>query len=150
MTEINKNYLRTAWARRAFLKASGGLGALALTELMGGSRLLGQTANGVAFKSFGIIKQPHVPPKAKRVIRIHMTGAVSQLDTFDYKPMVEKMHGQELPPSGRGTGRISTMTAAQSTFPLVKSIRPFHQYGQSGAWVSELLPYPAKIVDDLC
>jgi hypothetical protein len=150
MTEINKNDLRTSWARRAFLKASGGLGALALTELVGGSRMMGQTANGVTFKSFGIIKQPHVPPKAKRVIRIHMTGAVSQLDTFDYKPMVEKMHGQELPPSVRGKGRLSTMTAAQSSFPLVKSIRPFHQYGQSGAWVSDLLPYTAKIVDDLC
>src|SRR6185295_8620040 len=103
MNKIDRNDLRTA--RRAFLKASGGLGALALTELIGGHSLMGQTPSGAAFKSFGVVKEPHVPPRAKRVIRIHMTGAVSQLDTFDYKPMVEKMHGQELPPSVRGKGR---------------------------------------------
>ena len=150
MNKIDRTDLRTALARRAFLKASGGLGALALTELIGGSRLMGQTPSGVTIKSFGVIREPHVPPRAKRVIRIHMTGAVSQLDTFDYKPVVEKMHGQELPPSVRGKGRLSTMTAAQSAFPLVKAIRPFRQYGQSGAWVSDLLPYTAKIADDLC
>src|SRR5690242_12193449 len=106
MTEINKNYLRTAWARRAFLKASGGLGALALTELMGGSRLVGQTAYGVAFNSYGVTKQPRAPPTAKRVTRSHMTTAGPQRDTFDYKPMVEKTHGQQSPPSVRGKDRL--------------------------------------------
>jgi len=66
MNKIDRNDLKTA--RRAFLKASGGLGALALTELMGGGRLMGQTPNGVAFKSFGVIQEPHVQPRAKREV----------------------------------------------------------------------------------
>lgn len=138
------NLTRQNLARRAFLKLSGGLGALTLAELNG------LHAQGVGFKSYGILQQPHFAPRAKRVIRIHQIGAVSQVDTFDYKPMLEKMHGQELPPSIRGKGRLSTMSAAQSAFPLVKPISPFKQHGQSGAWVSELFPHTAKIVDDLC
>jgi hypothetical protein len=131
-------------ARRAFLKA--GLGSIALAEL-----LSAQTPAGpVEIKSFGILKAPDFAPRAKRVIRIHMVGAVSQVDTFDYKPMLEKMHGQELPPSVRAKGRLSTMSAAQSSFPIVKPIRPFQQHGASGAWVSGLMPYTAKMVDDLC
>jgi hypothetical protein len=151
MSELDDNRIRMALARRAFLKAGGGLGAIALAELMSGAKLSAQTAgNGVTIKSYGVVPEPHFPPRAKRVILIHMNGAVSQVDSFDYKPMLEKMNGQELPPSVRGKGRLSTMSAAQTAFPLVPSIRPYHQHGQSGAWVSELFPYTAKIVDDLC
>ena len=121
MNEIDRNDLKTALARRAFLKASGGFGALALAELIGGHRLMGQTPNGVTFKSFGIIKEPHVPPRAKRVIRIHMTGAVSQLDTFDYKPMLEKWNGTDLPASIRNGQRLTSMTSTQSSFPVAPS-----------------------------
>jgi hypothetical protein len=151
--EMQRNdfqWLKKARARRAFLKGAGSLGGLALAELLGGTRLLGQTPGEVHLESHGILKELHFAPRAKRVIRIHMVGAVSQVDTFDYKPMLEKMHGQELPPSIRGTGRLSSMSAAQASFPIVKSIRPFQKYGESGTWVSGLFPYTAKIVDDLC
>ncbi|HTA41378.1 MAG TPA: DUF1501 domain-containing protein [Bryobacteraceae bacterium] len=137
-------------ARRVFLKGSVSLGALALAELTGGVRLLGQETGGVKLKSYGVLKNPDFTPRAKRVILIHQIGAVSQVDTFEYKPMLDKMNGEELPPSVRGNGRLSTMSAAQVSFPLVKPMRPFAQHGQSGAWVSELFPYTAKIVDDLC
>ena len=146
MNERDLNLL----ARRVFLKGSASLGAVALAELTGGVKLLGQQASGVAIKSFGIVKTPDFAPKAKRVIRIHQIGAVSQVDSFEYKPMLEKMHGEELPPSVRGNGRLSTMSAAQASFPLVKPMKPFAQHGESGTWVSELFPYTAKIVDDLC
>src|SRR5579863_6843179 len=131
-------------ARRIFLKGAGSLGAVALAELTGASRLLAQQVN---IKSYGTLKAVDFAPTARRVIRIHMVGAVSQVDTFDYKPMLEKMHGQELPPSIRSKERLSSMSAAQSSFPLVKPIRPFQQHGQSGAWVSGLFPYTAKLVD---
>jgi hypothetical protein len=134
-------------ARRSFLKTGLGLGSLALAQLRQGN-LYG--AEAVTIKSHGVITAPHFPPTAKRMISIHMLGAVSQVDTFDYKPMLEKMQGQEIPPSIRAKGRLSTMSAAQSSFPILKPLRPFEQHGECGAWVSGLFPYTAKVVDDLC
>lgn len=151
MKDFDRGRFEAAMARRVFLKGAGSLGAVALADLIGAGNLFGQTAgNGVALKSFGVVKKLDYAPTAKRVIRIHMIGAVSQVDTFDYKPMLIKMHGQEIPPSIRSKGRLSTMSAAQSSFPIVAPLRPFAQYGQSGTWVSGLFPYAAKIVDDLC
>jgi hypothetical protein len=92
---------------------------------------------------------PHFPPKAKRVIYLHQSGAPSQLDLFDYKPALEKLHGTELPGSVRLGQRITGMTSGQSSFPVTKSKFTFKQYGQSGAWLSELLPYTSKIADDI-
>ncbi len=83
------------------------------------------------------------------MISMHMLGAPSQMDTFEYKPMLWKMHGQEIPPSVKGTARISAMSNAQSSFPVMKPMRDFRQYGKSGRWVSDLMPYTGRIVDDL-
>ena len=74
----------------------------------------------------------------------------SQLDLFDYKPQLAKTHGTDLPDSIRQGQRLTAMTAGQTSFPVAQSIFKFAQYGQSGAWVSELLPHTAKIADDLC
>ncbi len=93
---------------------------------------------------------PHFAPKAKRVIYLFQNGAPSQQELFDYKPKLRDMMGQEIPPSVRGTQRLTGMTANQASFPLVGSFVDFQQYGQSRAWVSDLIPYTAKIVDDLC
>ncbi|WP_426295115.1 DUF1501 domain-containing protein [Dyadobacter endophyticus] len=93
---------------------------------------------------------PHFAPKAKRVIYLFQNGAPSQLDLFDYKPMLNKMHGQDLPESIRGTQRLTGMTANQAKFPLAGSVFNFKQHGKSGAWMSELLPHMASIADDLC
>ncbi len=134
--------------RRQFLKAGLGLGSWALAELIQGSKILAD--EGVPLKSHGTLRELHHPPRAKRMISIHMLGAVSQVDTFDYKPMLEKMHGQQIPDSVKGKARISAMSGLQGSFPLVKPLAPFKQYGQSGAWVSDLMPYTAKIGDDLC
>jgi hypothetical protein len=93
---------------------------------------------------------PHFIPKAKRVIYLFQSGGPSQIETYDYKPMLEKWHGNEIPQSLKETQRNSGMVEGQSSYPLVKSIFNFKQYGQSGAWVSELFPHTAKIVDELC
>lgn len=89
-------------------------------------------------------------PKAKRIIYLFQNGAPSQLETFDHKPLLNKMHGEELPASIRMGQRLTGMTSNQEKFPLVGSTFNFAQYGQSGAWVSELFPHMASIVDDLC
>ena len=93
---------------------------------------------------------PHFPPTAKRVIYLFMSGAPSQLDLFDYKPGLKDFHGTELPDSIRKGQRLTGMTSAQGSFPVATSVFKFQQFGRSGAWLSELLPYTAKVADDLC
>ncbi|HWA34799.1 MAG TPA: DUF1501 domain-containing protein [Cyclobacteriaceae bacterium] len=93
---------------------------------------------------------PHFAPKAKRVIYLFQNGAPSQLESFDYKPLLTKMTGEELPESVRGGQRLTGMTSGQKKFPLIGSHFKFAQYGQSGAWVSEMFPNIAGIVDDIC
>jgi hypothetical protein len=97
----------------------------------------------------GLAGFPNFAPKAKRVIYLHQSGGPSQLDLFDYKPDLKKQQGIDLPDSIRMGQRITGMTSGQSTLPVTPSLFNFKQYGQSGAWVSELLPHTAKIVDDL-
>ena len=87
--------------------------------------------------------------KAKRVIYLFQSGAPSQIETFDYKPLLKKLHGSELPESIRQGQRLTGMTATQASFPVAQPIFDFKQHGQSGAWVSSLLPHTAKAVDQL-
>lgn len=133
--------------RRHFLgKLSLGLGSAALGSLLvpGLFKVDGEeTLTTVA-------GMPHFAPKAKRVIYLFQNGAPSQLESFDYKPLLNKMHGQELPASVRMGQRLTGMTSNQSSFPLVGSHFKFGQHGQSGAWISEIFPNMAKIADDLC
>jgi hypothetical protein len=113
----------------------------------------GVTLGGVALASLlgrDVAAQPHFAPKAKRVISLFMHGGPSQLDLFDHKPGLRELHGQELPPSVRGDQRLTGMTSGQSSLPVTASLFRFQQHGESGAWVSELLPHTGGIVDDLC
>lgn len=129
--------------RRAFLARSGlGLGAIALWHL--GEREMQAEALR------GILDKPHHAPKAKRIIYLFMSGGPSQHDLFDYKPLLNKMNGQDLPASVRMGQRLTGMSGNQATLPLAGSIFKFAQHGQCKAWVSELMPWTAKIVDELC
>jgi hypothetical protein len=92
----------------------------------------------------------HHAAKAKRVIYLFQSGGPSQLDLFDYKPRLREFAGTDLPESVRRGQRLTTMSASQSSFPVVASKFHFAQHGQSGAWISELLPHTAKIADRLC
>ncbi|MEM7260391.1 MAG: DUF1501 domain-containing protein [Planctomycetota bacterium] len=105
---------------------------------------------GPAGGTLGQLPILHHAPKAKRVIYLFMSGAPSQLETFDYKPGMAEWFDKELPDSIRMGQRITTMTSGQSRFPCVGSKFGFSQHGQHGAWVSDLLPYTASVVDDLC
>ncbi len=132
-----------AVSRRQFFRKNGtGLGMAALASL------LPHSTSGASVGSLPDIKK--IAPKAKRVIYLSMLGAPSQLDTFDYKPSLQKRFGEDLTEYLKNQGqRLTGMTSGQAKMPLAPSIFKFKQYGQSGAWVSELLPHTAKMVDDI-
>ena len=141
-------------SRRHFLtKTTLGLGAMALGSIAGGNRLLGQHAEAAPklAGADGLLGDlPHFLPKAKRIVYLFMSGGPSQMDLFDYKPALRDIHGQNLPDSVRKGQRLTGMSAGQTAFPMAASVFDFKQHGQSGAWVSELLPHTAKVVDELC
>ena len=124
--------------RRSFFKvSSGGMGTVALASLLDADTKV----------TGGLAGLPHFPPKAKRVIYLFQSGGPSQMELFDYKPRLQQLQGQDLPESVRQGQRLTGMSATQSSFPLVPSKFTFSQYGKSGAWVSELLPYTANAAD---
>ena len=123
-------------SRRQFFARTGlALGSTALASMM--AEESGQPA-------------PHFAPKVKRVIFLFMSGGPSQIETFDYKHKLEELRTAELPASVRMGQRLTGMTAAQASFPLVPSMFRFERRGQSGMWVSDLLPHTAKIADRIC
>jgi uncharacterized protein (DUF1501 family) len=93
---------------------------------------------------------PHFAPKAKQVIYLHMVGGPSQHDLYDYKPDLHRWYDKDLPPSVRNGQRLTTMTSGQSRFPIAPTKYKFERHGKSGMWVTELLPWTASMVDDLC
>lgn len=93
---------------------------------------------------------PHFAPKAKNVIYLHMVGGPPQMDLYDYKPVMKEWFDKDLPESVRMGQRLTTMTSGQARFPIAPSLYKFAQHGKSGMWVSELLPWTAKMVDDMC
>ncbi|MDH3709019.1 MAG: DUF1501 domain-containing protein [Cyclobacteriaceae bacterium] len=137
------------YTRRDFLtKTSLGLGALSMASFLDPIGLFGQSSEPLVTP--GSLGKPHFTPKVKRVIYLFQSGAPSQLDLFDYKPLLNKMNGEELPESVRQGQRLTGMTAGQASFPLAGTQFNFQQHGNSGAWVSDLMPYTSKLVDDLC
>ena len=129
-------------SRKEFLnKTTLGLGALSLSTLINPLKTLGGLVNPIT--------GPHFPAKAKRVIFLNMIGAPSQLDLFDYKPTLTKMHGVELPDSILG-GRVTASVETQASKPIVRPMAAFKQHGQSGMWMSDLMPHMSKVTDDLC
>jgi hypothetical protein len=135
--------------RRHFLNmASTSVGAAALTTLLNQDLHAQSTSSAVG--GTGLPNIPHFAPKAKRVIYLFQSGAPSQHELFDYKPSLANLVGTDLPPSVRGGQRLTAMTSAQQRFPIVPSVYNFSQHGQSGAWISDLMPHTAAIADELC
>ncbi len=147
--ELNRKYDR----RRFLTKTSLGLGALALGGLWAGSSMLANSTKKSGTQSIEediLAALPHFAPKAKRVVYLFMSGGPSQFETFDYKPKLYNMLGQDLPDSVRGSQRLTGMSASQSRFPIAPSLYKFNAHGQSNTMISELLPHTAKVVDELC
>ena len=141
--------------RRAFLgKSALGVGGLALGSLLGCNfyrkegELVVKENNAMGIK--GILNAPHHSAKVKRVIYLFQSGGPSQLELFDYKPLLNERRGEDLPESIRNGQRLTGMTSGQDKFPLVGSNFGWKQYGKNGTWISDLLPYMGKMVDDIC
>jgi len=146
LQQLQQNLTR----RDLFANAGRPLGAAALASLTGSAVAVGQPADWTtAAANGGLPDLPHFAQKAKRVIYLFMCGGPSHIDTWDYKPEVRDIHGQELPESIRNGQRITTMTSGQQAFPCVAPMFQFRRHGQDGRWVSELLPHTAKLVDDI-
>ncbi|MCH2585927.1 MAG: DUF1501 domain-containing protein [Planctomycetes bacterium] len=129
-------------SRRRFLERFGmGLGSIALTDLL---RANEKSAAG------GILPATHFPARAKRIIYLFQSGGPSQMDLFDHKPMLKKMHGKELPDEIRKGQRLTAMSGNQASLPLVGSPFKFTRHGQGGTWMSDLLPHTARIADEIC
>ncbi|TWT91037.1 hypothetical protein Mal64_14360 [Pseudobythopirellula maris] len=137
--------------RRQFLARSGHtLGAAALASLLPHEAFGSAASQGAAPGAGAALSALHHAPKAKRVIYLFMSGGPSQMDLFDYKPKLRQMNGQELPSSVRGEQRLTGMSSNQSSLPVAGAQFDFAQHGKHGAWVSELMPHTARVVDDLC
>lgn len=145
MNNIAPNSIKQMDRRDFLFKSSLALGGIALGSIMSENAFAGPS-KGVQ----GILSSPHFAPKAKRIIYLFQNGGPSQLELFDYKPKLISMMGQDLPESVRKGQRLTGMTANQKSLPLVPSYYKFAKHGKSGAEISELLPYTAKIADDIC
>ena len=143
---------RLQLTRREFLgRGATGLGTAALAMLLGRSPIAAASAPTPATgRSPGLPGLPHFAPKAKRVVYLFQNGAPTHVDLFDYKPRLLKEHGKRVPDEYIAGKRFSTMTGKADGKLLLAPVEPFHQRGQSGAWVSDLLPHTARIADDLC
>ena len=135
-------HIQTLTRRHFFGRTTLGLGTAALATLI-------PDRAGAATTTGGLADLPHFAPKAKRAIYLFMNGGPSQLDMFDYKPALDQLFDKDLPESIRKGQRLTTMTSGQARFPLAPSKYKFAQHGQSGAWVSELMPWTAKMADKL-
>jgi hypothetical protein len=139
------NELSRITRRHFFGAAAAGIGGIALSSLLTDSR-----STHAAGLPAGKVAALHSPPRVSRIIYLFQAGGPAQQDLFDYKPLLNKHHGQQLPPHVRGDQRLTGMSAQQASIPLAGSVFRFAQHGQSRAWLSELLPYHRQIVDDIC
>ncbi len=130
-----------------------GLGSVALASLLAEAGRAGGIADQVKpateVTTGGLPGLPHLLPKARRAIYLHMNGGPSRMDLLDYKPKMDRWFDKDLPDSVRQGQRLTTMTSGQARFPIAPSKYKFARHGKSGMWVSELLLWTAKIVDEI-
>ncbi|MFZ9839384.1 MAG: DUF1501 domain-containing protein [Opitutaceae bacterium] len=128
--------------RRTFLgRSARGIGGLALGTLL---------ADSLSAATRGQPGLPHFKPRAKRVLCLFQSGGLSHVDLFDHKDALQRHAGQEIPPSVKGSQRLTGMTSNQSAYPVVPPLRPGRRCGAHGTWISDLLPHHQRIADELC
>jgi len=139
---------QTTLARRSFLaNTSHAVGGMALASLLPGRT---PRAGETTAKSASLAGLPHFIPTAKRVLCLFQSEGFSHVDLFDYKPTLTKHHGEEIPPSVKGTQRLTGMTSRQAKYPVVAPLKEGRACGQHGTWISDFLPYTQTIADDIC
>ena len=142
-----EDYVRYETRRQFLSRGASFIGTAALAALAPNlvTRASANQSQAAAMKAL-----THFAPKAKHVIYLHMVGGPPQMDLYDYKPAMAEFYDKDLPDSIRMGQRLTTMTSGQARFPIAPSRYKFQQHGKSGMWVSELLPWTAKMVDDMC
>lgn len=147
-----QEYQRNVTRRYFFKQGSHAVGWAALASLMGKGSGVGSAlaAEATTASASGVrTNLQHFAGKAKHVIYLHMVGGPPQMDLFDYKPVMNDWYDKDLPESVRNGQRLTTMTSGQARFPIAPSMFKFQQHGECGMWLSELLPWKAKMVDDM-
>lgn len=139
---LNDEFVRNLTRRYFLSRGSHLLGGASLATLLAGQGALANSASSP-------VGMTHFPPKAKHVIYLHMVGGPSQLDLYDYKPQMQEWYDKDLPESVRNGQRLTTMTSGQKRFPIAPSKYKFEQRGECGMWMTELLPWTAKVADDM-
>jgi len=142
------DYSRYETRRQFFSRGASFMGTSALAFLA--PHLVMSKTQGKATNAAAAAPGPHFAPKAKQVIYLHTVGGPPQMDMYDYKPVMNDWYDKDLPESIRKGQRLTTMTSGQARFPIAPSRYKFAQHGKSGMWVSELLPWTAKMVDEMC
>src|SRR4026207_468518 len=138
------DFQRLETRRQFFARGNNALGYAAVASLLGPAmKLWGENAPHVS------AALPHFPAKVKNVIYLHMVGGPSQMDLFDHKPVMSEWYDKDLPDSIRMGQRLTTMTSGQKRFPIAPSKFKFAQHSNNGMWVSELLPWMSKMVDQV-
>src|ERR1051325_10370703 len=145
MDSLFENFVRSETRRQFFRRFGNVVGTAALASLWP-EFAHGATPAVPGTRPVG----PHFAPKAKQVIYLHMVGGPPQMDLYDYKPVMGDWFDKDLPDSIRMGQRLTTMTSGQKRFPIAPSKYKFAQHGKSGMWVSELMPWTAQMVDDMC
>lgn len=148
-----KDYLSQVTRRQFFGRSATALGTAAIASLLGvagkGEQAGVSPTENNTNPSGGLLNFPHFAPKAKRVIYLFQSGGPSQIELWDYKPLLREKHGSELPDSIRQGQRLTGMTSGQASFPVIASKFKFVRHGQCGMELSELLPHTGKIADEI-
>lgn len=137
-------YERNLTRRTLLGRSARGIGGAALASLLY-PELFNNSANAEAIPE-GV---QQIAPKAKRIIYLFQSGGPSHVDLFDFKPVLRKLHGSDLPDSVKGTQRVTGMTARQKSFPVVAPFWEMKQCGEHQTWISEKLPHTQTIADDI-
>ncbi len=143
-----KDYIRYETRRQFFRRGASFMGAAALGMLA--PEWLRAADKKTSLGAGSKFIAPHFAPKAKQIIYLHMVGGPPQMDLYDYKPVMQDYYDKDLPESIRKGQRLTTMTSGQARFPIAPSKYKFQKHGKAGMWVSELLPWTSKMVDDMC
>jgi hypothetical protein len=146
--DLLRDYVRYETRRHFLASGVSALGLAALSEMLGNNPVQG--AAGIPTPAEAPRSLTHFAGKAKHVIYLHMVGGPPQMDLYDYKPKMNDWYDKDLPDSIRKGQRLTTMTSGQARFPIAPSKYKFKQHGKSGMWVTELLPWTARMVDDMC
>lgn len=137
--------------RRLFFNRSGiSLGSAALAWMLRNEKAQSKSTDDTTQTQTVHTDIPHFKPRAKRIIYLFQSGAPSQMDLFDFKPTLQGRRATELPDSIRRGQRLTGMTSKQDSFPVAPTLFQFKQHGQSGNWISELMPHLGEVADQLC